>query len=199
MADAPDHVKRALRAEVRRRRRALPSSQREDAARGLAERLAALVSAHGARSVACYLSTPAEPGTRAFLETALARGIRVLLPVSRADGLLDWTEAASGAEERTGAHGVPEATGVLLGSDAASDVDLLIVPAAAVDGEGVRLGWGKGFYDRTLAGLTHRPPVYAVIYDSEVVDLVPREAHDQPVDGVVTPTRTVVFGGGPAA
>jgi 5-formyltetrahydrofolate cyclo-ligase len=37
------------------------------------------------------------------------------------------------------------------------------------------------------------PPVYAVIYDSELVDEVPADVHDQPVTGVVTPTKTVLL------
>ncbi len=41
--------------------------------------------------------------------------------------------------------------------------------------------------------MENRPPVYAVIYDSELVERVPREVHDQPVSGVVTPTRTLAF------
>jgi 5-formyltetrahydrofolate cyclo-ligase len=67
------------------------------------------------------------------------------------------------------------------------------VPAAAVDATGMRLGWGRGYYDKTLGSMERCPPVYAVIFDSELVDEVPRERHDQAVDGVVTPTRTVEF------
>ena len=52
-------------------------------------------------------------------------------------------------------------------------------------------GWGRGFFDKTLGSMARRPPAYAVIYDSELVDSVPLDVHDQPVTGVVTPTRTV--------
>lgn len=55
----------------------------------------------------------------------------------------------------------------------------------------MRLGWGRGYFDRTLGSLTKRPPVYAVVYDHEVVDSVPKENHDQAVDGVVTPVRVI--------
>jgi 5-formyltetrahydrofolate cyclo-ligase len=37
------------------------------------------------------------------------------------------------------------------------------------------------------------PPVYAVIYDSEILDSLPREVHDQPVNGVVTPSQTLIL------
>ncbi|WP_424937412.1 MULTISPECIES: 5-formyltetrahydrofolate cyclo-ligase [Bacteria] len=186
-----DHAKRALRAELRERRQLLSDAQREEAASGITGRLDALVDAIGARSVSCFLSTTTEPGTRAFVRAAVARGIRVLLPITRADGLLDWAVADESDEIGVGLYGLPEPTGEVLGPIAVNDVDLMIIPAAAVDRQGTRLGWGRGYFDKTIGSMEKCPPVYAVIYDSELVDEVPRELHDQPVTGVVTPTRTV--------
>ncbi|MER7796189.1 5-formyltetrahydrofolate cyclo-ligase [Microbacterium sp. NPDC096154] len=193
MSDALDQSKRALRAELRERRQQLSDSQRETAAAGIRSQLEALVASLGARSVSCFLSSPTEPGTRPFINAAIDSGVRVLLPVMREDGLLDWTVASPGGEEVQSALGVPEAVGELLGPIAVNDVDLMIVPAAAVDRSGMRMGWGRGFFDKTLGSMDRRPPVYAVIYDSELVDSVPRDVHDQPVTGVVTPTRTVTL------
>ena len=88
---------------------------------------------------------------------------------------------------------MPEAVGELLGPIAINDVDLILVPAAAVDATGMRMGWGRGYFDKTLGSMERCPPVYAVLFDGELVDEVPRERHDQPVDGAVTPTRIVQF------
>ena len=93
-----------------------------------------------------------------------------------------------------GLFGLPEPVGDVLGPIAVNDVDLLVIPAAAVDRHGMRLGWGRGYFDKTLGSMEKCPPVYAVIFDSELVDEVPRDVHDQPVSGVVTPTRTVPLG-----
>ncbi len=185
--------KRALRAELRERRRALTSTQRAAATAGLTERLTALTRQVGAASVSCYLSAIDEPDTRPYVNRMRAGGTRVLFPITRADGLLDWTTATDEEEERTGLFGVPEPVGELLGPIAINDVDLIVVPAASVDAGGMRLGWGRGYYDKTLGSMERCPPVYAVVFDSELVDQVPRERHDQAVDGVVTPTRTVEF------
>ncbi|MGV9769822.1 5-formyltetrahydrofolate cyclo-ligase [Microbacterium sp. NPDC003461] len=193
MTDAVEHEKRALRAEFRERRQLLSDAQRDAAAADIAARLEALVTEHGATSIACYLSSPTEPGTRAFLNAAIDRGVRVLLPVTREDGLLDWAVASPEGGEVIGAYGVPEPVGEVLGPIAVNDVDLMIIPAAAIDEDGWRLGWGRGYYDKTLGSMENRPPVYAVIYDSELVERIPREVHDQPVSGVVTPTRTLAF------
>ena len=120
------------------------------------------------------------------------RVLRVLLPVSREDGLLDWT-TGDGETETEGLYGMPEAVGELLGPIAINDVDLILVPAAAVDATGMRMGWGRGYFDKTLGSMEKCPPVYAVVFDAELVSEVPRERHDQPVDGAVTPTRIVQF------
>lgn len=188
-----DAAKRAMRADLRERRQLLSQSARDAAARGVTRQLDALVAELGARSLSCFLSTPTEPGTREFVASAVSRGIRVLLPITRADGLLDWSVALPDGDIAEGMFGLPEPVGELLGPIAVGDVDLLIIPAAAVDGTGMRLGWGRGYFDKTIGSMLRCPPVYAVIYDSEFVDEVPRDVHDQPVTGIVTPTRTLAL------
>lgn len=192
MATQADNEKRALRAELRERRRNLTSTELEQARIGITKNLTELVTALDARSVACYLSTPTEPNTRPFLNWATAQGIRLLFPISREDGLLDWTVGETGAEHE-GMFGISEPVGELLGPIAINDVDLIIIPAAAIDQTGMRLGWGRGYFDKTLGSMEKCPPVYAVIFDGELVEHVPQERHDQPVNGVVTPTRVLEF------
>lgn len=65
---------------------------------------------------------------------------------------------------------------------------LLIVPLVAFDADGYRLGYGGGFYDRTLAGLRAAGPVMAVgfAFAAQEADALPREATDQRLDAVVT-------------
>jgi len=193
MSDAIHADKRALRAELRERRNAMSEQARDAAAAGIRDRLDELVELHGATSVSCYLSTPTEPGTRAFVAGALDRGIRVLLPISRTDGLLDWTVATADYEFTEGPFGIEEPTGELLGPIAVNDVDLMLIPAAAVDPTGMRLGWGRGYFDKTLGSMARRPPVYAVVYDSEVLDELPADEFDQSVSGIVTPTRILTL------
>lgn len=193
MSNDVEHAKRALRAELRERRQLLSDSQRASAAASIGDRLDELVDELGARAISCFLSTTTEPGTREFVTRAVRRGIRVLLPITRADGLLDWAVATDTGEIAEGLFGLPEPTGEVLGPIAVNDVDLMIIPAAAVDRSGMRLGWGRGYFDKTIGSMQKCPPVYAVIYDSEVLDSLPREVHDQPVTGIVTPTQTLTL------
>ncbi len=58
-------------------------------------------------------------------------------------------------------------TKVFGGLIAVNDVDLMIIPAAAVDRTGMRMGWGRGYFDKTIGSMENCPPVYAVIFDSE--------------------------------
>ena len=193
MSNDIEHAKRALRAELRERRQLMSDAQREAAANAIGARLDELIDTIGARSISCFLSTTTEPGTRDFVTRAVRRGIRVLLPITRADGLLDWAVATDDDQVAEGLYGLPEPTGEVLSPMAVNDVDLMIIPAAAVDRSGMRMGWGRGYFDKTIGSMEKCPPVYAVIYDSEILDSLPREVHDQPVTGIVTPTQTLLL------
>ena len=192
MPDAAESEKRALRAEIRERRRIRTSTERSQAAAAITQHLVDLASDLNVRSLSAYLSMTDEPGTRDFVKWACTNDIRVLLPISREDGLLDWAPY-DGEGEDVDFLGLPAPTTELLGPIAINDVDLIVVPAAAVDRTGMRMGWGRGYFDKTLGSMEGCPPVYAVIFDDELVDSVPRERHDQPVDGVVTPGGIVAF------
>jgi 5-formyltetrahydrofolate cyclo-ligase len=187
-----ENEKRALRAELRERRRIRTATQAQHDSERLTAHLTQLTTDHGARYLTAYLSLPEEPDTRPFLRWTAEQGLKVLLPVSRDDGLLDWAPY-DGEDEDADFLGMPTPTSELLGPIAINDVDLILVPAAAVDRSGMRMGWGRGYFDKTLGSVEGCPPVYAVIFDDELVDAVPRERHDMPVDGVVTPSGIVTF------
>lgn len=186
MSSDPVSAKRALRAEWRERRRIRPASEKEASTASLTTQLIALTQSLGARTVACYLSTPDEPDTRAYLAWARENGVDVLLPVSRDDGLLDWA-AYDSDDEGEDVLGMPVPLGGIVPPIMVNEVGLMLVPAAACDEGGMRMGWGRGYFDKTLGSMDNRPPVFAVLFDDEIVDALPHEPHDQPVDGAVTP------------
>lgn len=86
----------------------------------------------------------------------------------------------------------PAAWGIAEPSLDKSEVEprVLLVPLLAFDMKGYRLGYGGGFYDRTLAKLRAKKPVVAVgvAYDEQQVDAVPAESYDQRLDWVLTPS-----------
>lgn len=176
-----------MRAAVRERRRARSETDRSKAREALAERLVELVLGRGARTVSCFLPTPSEPDTSGFLAWAADHGVEVLLPVSSPGNRLEWVRS-HGAEAEPGAHGIRKPLGERLPETAVGAVDLMLIPACAVDARGFRLGWGRGYYDRCLAALESPPPVFAVVFDDEVLPRVPTEPHDMPVTGYVSPS-----------
>lgn len=150
--------------------------------------LAELCLANGANRIACYLPFGDEPDTELFLDWALDNEIEVLLPVSKNDGSLDWV--IFDGSSKPGLFGFNEADGQLTQP---KDVDLVFVPALAISRSGTRLGKGKGFYDRALPTFEPLPPVIAVIYEDELVDQLPSESHDRPVDAAITPSGITHF------
>jgi 5-formyltetrahydrofolate cyclo-ligase len=145
--------------------------------------LAELCLANGVKKVTCYLPFGSEPDTELFIDWALDNQIEVLLPVAKPDGTLEWV--SFDGDTKVGIFGFHEATGTPV---APNSIDLAIIPALAVDGNGIRLGKGKGFYDRALLEFEPTPPIVVVVFDNEILDAVPAESHDYPVDAAVTPT-----------
>src|SRR5699024_8958713 len=84
------------------------------------------------------------------------------------------------------ALGIAEPTGKTYDSSVLASLDVLFIPALAIDNNGMRLGKGAGYYDRALASLNPRPRTIAIVYAEEVLDAVPHDDHDQAVDLVIT-------------
>ena len=179
-----DADKPALRRAVLSRRAALPPDERERAAVAACEALLPLASG----PVAAYLSVGTEPGTAALLDALAGAQVEALLPVLLPDGDLDWARADDGVVP--GPHGLLEPAGPRLGRDAVARCTLVVVPALAADRAGTRLGRGGGSYDRVLPRATGT--VVALLHDGELVDALPADPHDVPVDAVVVPSRGLV-------
>ncbi|MCF8541228.1 MAG: 5-formyltetrahydrofolate cyclo-ligase [Aurantimicrobium sp.] len=181
-------LKTRMRSEARARRGARTNAEQRKLASGVTEALGDLIADLGATSVAIFLSTSSEPETREAIGALSPRGVKVFAPVSHAEGVMEWTLVDANTPERPGPGGMPEPD---IGAGATStsiSVDVVICPAAAVDDTGTRLGWGGGYYDRFLAELPGETPVFALVFDNDVITDLPREAHDIPVTGVVTPS-----------
>jgi 5-formyltetrahydrofolate cyclo-ligase len=72
--------------------------------------------------------------------------------------------------------------------------DLIIMPLLGFDAAGTRLGYGGGYYDRTLARLSKRPRLIGLAFAAQELAAIPHEAHDVPLDAIVTETGVRHFG-----
>lgn len=187
----PISDKARLRAAALTARRSLPVTVRGAADAGLLGTLSDLVRRYRARTVAVYAPMDGEPGgpsLPAVLDVPL-----VLLPVLREDLDLDWAAYEGRGSLRPVGHGLREPSAPRLGVAAVASVDLVVVPALAVDIRGVRLGRGGGSYDRALARVPASALVIALLYDGEIVDRLPSEPHDRRVRAAITPTDGLVY------
>lgn len=184
--------KRRLRGLMVAKRAALSEDQRRRAA----ERLCAAF--FGERPfetpavVTAFWSINEEIDVRPLMRALVGAGCRLALPVVQGKRqALVFRAWAPGDELEAGVFG----TFHPFGHREVLEPDALLVPLLACDGEGWRLGYGGGFYDRTLAGLRARRQVTAVGvgYDEQVVDAVPHGPDDERLDWLLTDRRACAF------
>ncbi len=183
----PRADKSMLRRAVLDRRHEMSQHQQQRLAQRLCEQVLGLPEMRAASTVAAYRSLPGEPGTGPLLSALCDASVTVLLPDRQADNSLRW-------KPLTLSNGSPEAAPDHLQSLEEGDqrfrrVDVIVCPGVAGDLRGHRLGRGGGSYDRALADLAASVRRCLLLYDDEVLEAVPYEPHDQPVDVLVTPTR----------
>jgi len=138
-----------------------------------------------AQTVAGYVSLGDEADVAPLLGLLAGQGVDLVLPaVAERDAALEFRRWRPEDPLETGLFATRHP------GDAAERVtpDLLLVPLLAYDLEGGRLGYGGGYYDRTLEALRSAGPVTAVGigYAAQRMDGLPRETHDQPLDWIVT-------------
>jgi 5-formyltetrahydrofolate cyclo-ligase len=139
----------------------------------------------GRKVVSAFFPYKSEIDTRPLLGKLAGDGWTTCLPIVIALGEpLIFRRWLPGAPTQPGVWGIPRPP-----DDAPLLVpDVLLVPLMAFDRKGYRLGYGGGFYDRTLELLRRAKPITAVgvAYGAQEVDSVPHDAHDQPLDFVIT-------------
>jgi 5-formyltetrahydrofolate cyclo-ligase len=181
--------KAALRKQLLAARRSVTDDTRADEARSMNAHVGAAISSGS--TVCAYAPVGAEPGSIEMLDVLLHRAVRVLLPVARTAAnntpqALQWGEYRPGRLVAA-PFGLLEPAQPWLPARTLADASVVLVPALAVDRRGVRLGRGRGFYDRSLV---HRGPqarLIAVIRDEELVDELPCEPHDVRMTHALTP------------
>lgn len=162
-------------------RLALPAEYRDAQAHAIARGLDPLLPG-SCRIVSLYWPIRGEPDLRPWMHELCARGVRVALPVIIAYGRpLEFREWQPGARLERGAWKIPfPADGAVLVPDVA------IAPLVGFDCECYRLGYGGGFFDRTLARLAPSPVAIGVGYPEIALPTIFPQPHDVPMDWIVT-------------
>lgn len=175
-------------ARFRRARRArliaardLPPGERAEATAALTEALDRLIAPAPGMAIAAYWPIRGEPDLRPWMAAAHAAGARILLPVVVEDRApLDFRAwSPDGPMARDAAK-----LRVPAGGEAASP-DLVLAPLVGVDEALHRLGYGEGFYDRTLSRLEPRPRVVGVGFAGTLLPTIYPMPWDEPMDEVL--------------
>lgn len=178
-----EEAKAALRIRARAQRAAIATGSKPDAARAAAGHFLKGIRLAPADIVSAYWPIREELDCRPLLTELMDALQPVCLPVVVGDDQpLDmrlWEQ---------GAPLYPSGFGTLAPSEIAPRVepDCIVVPLLGFDSRGTRLGYGGGYYDRTLAAMRKRPVLVGFAFSAQELPLVPREAHDVPLDWVVT-------------
>ena len=175
------------------RRQASANRQNQTDKDALSERicrkLAALPEYADAATVMFYVDFRAEVRTRAFLPTAWQQGKRVVVP--RCAGRRLELFSIRGMDElEAGTYGILEPDATVRRRPECrvepAELDLIVVPGAAFDRRGGRLGLGKGYYDRLLAAVRTDTALVALAFECQLFGEVPMEPHDIYVQKVIT-------------
>lgn len=164
---------------------------RAEASAAICARLASLPELVGARTVLAYAAFGSEVDVDAWIRAALAGGLAVHLPWVAGDALGVARVSDLDADLAPGWRGVREPPVGRRHAVQARTLDLVVAPGVAFDRTGGRLGYGGGHFDRLLGRLRPGVPVVGVAFGVQLVDRVPREPHDRPVDVVVTEHETL--------
>ena len=189
-----DEVKKQTRAQAAKRR-AAAFAENPGAPAAVAERLLASGLIAEGMILSAYWPMRSEIDTRPLLEALHGAGHRLCLPiVPGPDQPLIFRAWAPGDDLVIGGF----KTEVPSDDKEELEPDLLCAPMLAFDRAGYRLGYGGGFYDRTLEKLRARKPALAVglAFAAQEQEAVPRGPHDQPLDAIVTEKEVIRPEGG---
>jgi 5-formyltetrahydrofolate cyclo-ligase len=189
-ADSINAAKQALRARMTRLRAEISDDTRAAGARLLADGALEFISPPPGAVISGYAAIGDELNLWPLLETLTASGHPIALPVTVRKGApLIFRAWKPETPLKTGAFCVP------VPDEHAPELEpeILLVPLLAFDRQGFRLGYGAGFYDRTLARLRAHGSVTAIgiAFDEQRVEAVPHDAYDEALDWMLTPSGPI--------
>lgn len=187
-----DVTKQQLRRDFKARRAAMSADEVTRASASIRQHLLALEQVRSARSIFTYVSINNEPDTRQLIQDLLAQGKTVSVPRIDADGRMhahiiqSLSDLTPSGPEQYRTPVPPEDAPI----EPFPGADLTILPGLAFTTAGKRLGMGGGHYDRYLADHPDTFPI-ALCYAWQVIDDLPAEPHDRPVNLLVTESAVV--------
>jgi 5-formyltetrahydrofolate cyclo-ligase len=176
-------LKESLRAEILGIRKNYKKGKEDSVV--IAEKFLSLPELKKAKSILLYFPHKNEVDTTYIIEKLLEQGKDVILP--KVVGFhINPIKISDLTSLKSGYAGIKEPEGETYPLE---KVDIIVIPAIAFDMTGHRLGYGKGYYDRLLSKVDALK--IGLAYDFQVLEKLPSEPHDIPVDMIITPTKII--------
>lgn len=187
--------KKEIRRQVLALRDSLTAREVEAKSRAVVERLIGLAEVREARTLMVYLAFAKEVNLDGLIEWGWGQQKRIAVPHCRPD---TWSLTACRidcfAELAPGHYGIRAPRDGGQRPITPEEIDAVIVPGAAFDRRGYRIGYGGGYYDRFLRTTAAASPIGAA-FSCQLVPAIPLEPHDIPVCVVVTEGETIITQG----
>lgn len=186
-------MKKALKEEMLRKRNALSKSEIEEKSRIIREKLNSLPEFKKSKNILIYASFNNEVDTKILISELLENKEKnVLIPfVEKNNPVLQLSVLNNLDDLEPKTFGILEPKKDKIKNFDINKLDLVIVPGIAFDKNGHRIGYGYGYYDRFLGKLGRKAKKIGLCYDFQLIDKIPEEKHDVPMDFIVTEKRII--------
>ncbi|MDF1756393.1 MAG: 5-formyltetrahydrofolate cyclo-ligase [Verrucomicrobiales bacterium] len=175
------------RVRLLKKRVAMPASVRRAAAISVAERLNRLIPDVSERICSFYWPFRGEPDLRPLMEQWYQEGAACALPcVTRKNSSMEFRPWEPGTQMEPGIWNIPVPV-----NDEVVMPDLVIAPLVGFDRGNYRLGYGGGYFDRTLAAMSAKPTIIGVGYSDLEMPTIHPQSYDVPMNYIVTETGVI--------
>jgi len=179
------------RSELRKRalelRDGIPADIRDAYSQLIRKRTMEYLRSISAGFVHCYIGFRSEVSTHGIIEDLLEQEVKVAVPIVR-DQKMVHSSLNDLQDLHPGKFGVPEPVSPI--EISLTGLDAVIIPVVAFDGSGMRLGYGKGFYDRFLSELPPEIRRIGLAFSNQEMDIIPILSHDQLMNILFTEQST---------
>ena len=182
--------KKRIRKEIKNHFRTIPISDFDAKSKKVLDKLKKLPEWKNAETVLIFLSLPDEIKTEGIINEALEENKKTAVPrINGNDIVFHYIKSVnSSLIIHPLGMAEPSPSAPVFNSLSADEKTLILVPGLAFDKNCFRLGRGKGFYDKFLSGIDKSVKKIGIGYDFQIVESVPAEDHDFPLDSVITDT-----------
>jgi 5-formyltetrahydrofolate cyclo-ligase len=184
-------MKEKTRRKIKEKRRKQTKEENKQKSKEIKERLFELDEYKDAKTVLFYVSNNDEVFTHDMIRESFYKK-NVIIPISNTENnILILSKLKSWDELTIGSYRILEPKKEKIRKTNINEIDLIIVPGVAFDAKGNRMGHGKGYYDRLLENKKQIPTV-GLAFEFQVVNDIPTDEYDIPVDLIITEKRIIV-------